>query len=306
MSTTSATLLAALTAGALTLPVLPATATSADAASEAAHDRMLALRAQAALEHLDPADVALLRRATRAAEVQARLRDGAVPTRAAPDRPTGDRPTPDTTTDRPVTDPAPTDRRLTDPTPTDRRSDADPYRERTFPVGDIGAVTLAWNHNGIRIVEVRAAEGWRSRVLVHEPRAVEVGFSDGESGVVFWARLTPDGLQHGVERRPADHDRDVHTYEVLDAGTVAIALTDHGMRLVGVREIEGWVSRHEAEPRRIHVVFLNREEQRRIDFVAELTRAGEIETRIEETAWADEDRADAPTDPVSTDREAVR
>jgi hypothetical protein len=307
MRTTSRNLLAAATAGALLLPALPvvATQTGADAAGE--HDRLLALRARAAvaLDHLDPADAALLRRALRARDVLARLGDGFAPT--VSDLATSDRAADQPVTDRSVTDRPATDLPTTDRPDTDRPdTDRPAHREQTFPVGDIGAVTLAWNQHGIRIVNVRTAEGWHSRIITHEPRRVEIDFTNGESGALFWAQLTPDGLRHGVERRPVDDRPDVHTYEVLDAGQVAIALTDHGMRLVGVREAEGWVSRHDAEPRRIHVVFLNREERRRVDFVAELTRDGEIVTHIEETVVTETDATTRPTDPALRDQDTVR
>lgn len=266
MRTPTRSTLTALATVALTVSALPALAhTAADVAEQ--HDRILALRAHAAVAaHTAVAGTSAPPHAVRVVASDAP---------SASDRPA---------TDRPVTDRSVTDR------PADRPA---PHREETFPVGEIGAVTLAWNQHGIRIVGVRTADGWRSEVVKEERRAVAVGFSNGESGALFWARLTRDGLKHGVERRPANDQRDVRTYEVLDAGSVAIAVTDHGLRLVGVREAAGWASRHEVAPRRIHVVFLNREERRRIDFVAELTREGEVVTSIRESSPTDE----APTTP---------
>ncbi len=118
----------------------------------------------------------------------------------APPARTADRPT-DRAVDRPV-DRA-TDRpgdRVTDR----RRRDV---RVETFEVGDVGAVTLAWNATHVRVVRVRTAPDWRSHVRQASGRAVRVGFTNGRACAVFVAGLREDGLHTAARRVDCHPDR---------------------------------------------------------------------------------------------------
>lgn len=181
---------------------------------------------------------------------------------------TGDRPAPPA--DRP-TDAA--DR------PADDHRDV---RRETFAVDGAGRVTVAYTRTWVRLLGVEANDGWRYRVLERGPRQVRVAFTDGHTALLFWARIGREGLEHGVERREVG-DHEIRTYEVRDAGTVAIAVTDHGLRLVGVRPAEGWRYRVlRGQPRIIEILFANRAQGRAIHFAAFLGPDGEVHTRIEE------------------------
>lgn len=195
----------------------------------------------------------------------------------------------DRPTDRPSERPSerPGDR------PSDRPTSDEPVRTETFPVGQIGAVTLAWNSTHVRVEDVRFEEGWRHRVHQRSRTAVVVGFTNGESCGAFTAHLREGELQTDVQRRDCEQDTRTETFPVGDIGAVEVTYTAARLKVTDVRVADGWRHRiHQEHPNRAAVGFTDGETC--VVFTVRLTDTG-LETDTERHACEARD-TDRPKD----------